>query len=207
MQKLGRPLNQLANLKEEYLHQLNKLWITTIEGVAGIIRLHEIGHLERDEMISLFASEFGVTNRQADREIVQIVRKSIPDSEWYAMAGLEQPLSFGLLFDEENQSVMLQSSGTPETPNHLPSQVNLLERFPHRFSGIRNQGLRGTCVAFAVTALHEYMHSQTQISSRLSEEFRNYLGPLRFTQKKEGEDDHTESPAKLAREEDLVCAR
>ncbi len=35
----------------------------------------------------------------------------------------------------------------------------------------------------------------------------NYLGPLRFTQKREEEDDHPESPAKLAREEDLVCAR
>jgi hypothetical protein len=36
---------------------------------------------------------------------------------------------------------------------------------------------------------------------------RNYLGPLRFTQKREEEDDHTESPAKPTTEEDLVCAR
>src|SRR6266700_543777 len=36
---------------------------------------------------------------------------------------------------------------------------------------------------------------------------RNYLGPLRFTQQREEADDHTEWPAKLAREEDLVCAR
>jgi len=35
----------------------------------------------------------------------------------------------------------------------------------------------------------------------------NYLGPLRFTQKREEEDDHTELPAKQAREATLVCAR
>ena len=35
----------------------------------------------------------------------------------------------------------------------------------------------------------------------------NYPGPLRFTQKREEEDDHTESPAKPTTEEDLVCAR
>src|SRR6266851_7825734 len=35
----------------------------------------------------------------------------------------------------------------------------------------------------------------------------NYLGPLRFTQKREEEDDHTESPAKPTTEADLVCAR
>src|SRR5712691_5773884 len=33
----------------------------------------------------------------------------------------------------------------------------------------------------------------------------NYLGPLRVTQKREEEDDHTESPAKPTTEEDLVC--
>ena len=37
--------------------------------------------------------------------------------------------------------------------------------------------------------------------------FGNYLGPLRFTQKREEEDDHTELPAKPTTEEDLVCAR
>src|SRR5260221_13776116 len=36
---------------------------------------------------------------------------------------------------------------------------------------------------------------------------RNYLGPLRFHQKREEGDDQTEWPAKLAREEALVCAR
>ena len=35
---------------------------------------------------------------------------------------------------------------------------------------------------------------------------RNYLGPLRFTQKREEEDDHTELPAKPTTEADLVCA-
>ena len=35
----------------------------------------------------------------------------------------------------------------------------------------------------------------------------NYLGRLRFPQKREEEDDHTEWPAKLVREEALVCAR
>ncbi len=37
--------------------------------------------------------------------------------------------------------------------------------------------------------------------------FGNYPGPLRFTQKREEEDDHTEPPAKPTTEEDLVCAR
>jgi len=36
---------------------------------------------------------------------------------------------------------------------------------------------------------------------------RNYLGPLRFTQMREEEDDRTESPAKPTTEEALVCAR
>ena len=35
----------------------------------------------------------------------------------------------------------------------------------------------------------------------------NYLGPLRVTQKREEEDDQTESPAKPTTKEDLVCAR
>ena len=34
----------------------------------------------------------------------------------------------------------------------------------------------------------------------------NCPGPLRFTQKREEEDDHTESPAKPTTEEGLVCA-
>jgi hypothetical protein len=36
---------------------------------------------------------------------------------------------------------------------------------------------------------------------------RNCLGPLRFTAKREEEDDQPEPPAKLAKEEALVCAR
>ncbi len=51
------------------------------------------------------------------------------------------------------------------------------------------------------------LKSELGSSSSPSKKRSNYLGPLRFTQKREEEDDHTELPAKPTTEEDLVCAR
>ena len=175
MRKRGRPLTRLPNLKPEYVQNLGRLWLTTVEDVAGIIRLPEIeNNISRDMIVSLFADELRVPVQVAEREIIQVVRNSIPDSEWYAMAGLEEPLSFGLLLEDMDQTPGLQTAGFSESASEeLPSRVNLLERFPSRFSDVRHQGERGTCVAFAVTVLHEYIHSQIQDQPppRLSEEF------------------------------------
>jgi hypothetical protein len=175
MQKRGRALTQLPGLKPEYARGLGRLWLTTVEDVAGIIRLPEIeGNVSRDRVVLLFANELAIPFEVADSEVIQVVRNAIPDNEWYAMAGLEEPLAFGLLLEGVDQTPSLQIAGLPApTPEELPSQVNLMEQFPNRFCDIRDQEQRGTCVAFAVTALHEYVHRQStdQPIRHLSEEF------------------------------------
>ena len=64
---------------------------------------------------------------------------------------------------------------------------------------------------FRVTiTFHLAPHLQVRIipSGRtIPNPIRNYPGPLSFTQKREEEDDHTESPAKPTTEEALVCAK
>lgn len=175
MRKHGRPLTQLTDLKAEYIHKIGRLWLTTVEEVAGIIKIPEIiAGISQNMIISLFSKELEVPAERADEEFIQVVRKSISDNEWYAMAALEKPLSFGLLLDGADQMLRLLSSGSPTlTHKNLPSRINLLEQFPKSFSDIKDQEQRGTCVAFAVTSLHEYIHSQIQNhpSPLLSEEF------------------------------------
>ena len=172
MKKLGRPLKELIGLKPAYIHQLSKLWLTTVEDIAGIIRLSDLRSDVSKEMIAtLFAYELGISIQKANEEILQVVRASIPDSEWYAIAGPETPLYFGLLLEELEEFDALQSS--KNLPEVLPNKVNLLTQFPHYFQPIHDQKQRGTCVAFAVTTLNEYVHSQTlgKSSPPLSEEF------------------------------------
>lgn len=175
MRKQGRPLTQLASLEPEHVHRLRRLWLTTVEDLAGIIRLPEVEtNVSRDMVVSLFADELGIPAEVADKEVLQAVRNSIPDHEWYAMAGLEEPLSFGLLLEGIDLLPSLQIAGPPPPISEkLPSRVNLLEQFPRCFPDVRDQGRRGTCVAFTVTVLHEYIHSQieNQPAARLSEEF------------------------------------
>jgi hypothetical protein len=55
--------------------------------------------------------------------------------------------------------------------------------------------------------LHQLQVASQTGSLTTSKLDSNYPGPLRFTQMREEEDDHTESPAKPTTEEDLVCAR
>lgn len=175
MQKRGRLLTQLPDFRPEYARKLARLWLTTVEDIAGIIRLPEIEEaVSRDMIIALFADELEIPLDVVDGEVVRVVRDSIRDEEWYAMAALEEPLSFGLLAEEIEQIQGFSAPGvSPTATEELPRRVNLPKQYPERFHDIRNQNPRGTCVAFTVTALHEYIHSQIQgqLSPRLSEEF------------------------------------
>jgi len=175
MKKNGRPLSQLTGLKAEYIHSFNKLWLTTVEDIAGILRLPEIhGEIPQKMIIALFADELGISNDTARKEVIEIIRNSVPDNEWYAMAAIEEPLSFGLLIEEDEEISFTKMVGS-ESPllKELPTDINLLEQFPESFFDVHDQGQRGTCVAFVVTTLHEYIHSkiQSQTSPHLSEEF------------------------------------
>lgn len=53
------------------------------------------------------------------------------------------------------------------TPVAVPASVNHISQMP----SIRNQGGRGTCVAFALTAAHEFYRSQSSSPQDLSEQF------------------------------------
>jgi len=176
MVKNGRLLNHVSKLKQKYVIRLNRLWLTTVEDVAGIIRLYEIdGNISKEMIVSLFADELEISFDKADTDIVQIIRDTVPDNEWYAIAGVEEALTYGLLIDEDEQFVMHHHSKISKTKGYeeLPPFVDLLKQYPYRFRGISNQASRGTCVAFSVTALHEYIWSGIlqKTCPKFSEEF------------------------------------
>ncbi|HPO87505.1 MAG TPA: C1 family peptidase [Candidatus Hydrogenedentes bacterium] len=168
-------LSDLTELRTDFVQKINDLWLSTVEDVAGIIRLAEINpDISHQMILSLLATELSVPTEIAQRDFINPIRKSIPDHEWYAMAKLEEPLPIGLLDDLTplDSDIFLSPSSTPSS-DELPVRINLTENYPELFLGIRNQGQRGTCVAFAATALHEYIlgRAKGEPAPHLSEEF------------------------------------
>lgn len=172
----GRPLTDLPQLKLEHIQLMNDLGLWTVEDIAGIVRLSEINpNISREMIVSLFAYEFKTSRELAQQEFIAVIRASIPDHEWHAIAGIEEPLALGALLDDsqeasEAEAIFTASIGSIQP---LPTRVSLPELYPDFFPDIRDQNQRGTCVAFATTALNEYIHGRVrhEASPRLSEEF------------------------------------
>lgn len=149
---------------------------------AFITTLNEIGVEDAEQLVGLLAVPDARENLQevlgAQKQRFASVLKDIESTvSPERMAELNHPaeadLSLGALRPTEEMIAAAElASDTAVTadPVSLPAAVNLI---PY-MSPIRNQGSRGTCVAFALTALNEYIVRRRGLLRDLSEQHLYY---------------------------------
>ena len=152
--------------------------MASVEGLppGAAARLEGIGLLDAAQFVDAAATP-ATAERLAEllevtpgrlREIALAAAATLPVEFLEGRADLE-PLSLGAFppaaADEEGYA--LPRLEAPPTAAALPSSVNHAAVLGQP----RNQGQRGTCVAFAVTALHEYFHKTNGNAVDLSEQF------------------------------------
>lgn len=157
-------------------HLLNK--IDKIP-VAVTSRLADLG-IGDAEQLAAAASVSGTREslldylQISDRElesILQSATSAIPQSMQSTVEVQQAPLSLGGMepTDEILEEMQMMMTETPVTLDvaALPTSVNYALQMP----AIRNQGGRGTCVAFAMTAVHEFYRIRQGAPKDYSEQF------------------------------------
>jgi hypothetical protein len=153
-EKKGTLLNTIQDFPAGAIEKLAAYWITTAEellGAAvqegGIAGLSEATGLSQDDVVHL----------------VERAQAALPPGVSFA-PGNVQPHGLGAL-DETNPN--FRASEGPVSFAPLPPSVDL----HGRFSPVRDQGQRGTCVAHACTAVREFLTDQQSPQSDFSEQF------------------------------------
>src|ERR1041384_4040178 len=121
------------------------------------------------------AATFGL-KKQAFQTLLKNVKNLLPEDR-AELVSTPAPKEFGLgvlipppeMIESAEMSAM-SVEGSLETAVSLPNSVNLI---PY-MSPIRNQGPRGTCVAYSLTALNEYILRRQNIVQNLSEQHLYY---------------------------------
>ncbi|HVN56050.1 MAG TPA: C1 family peptidase [Anaerolineaceae bacterium] len=154
-EKKGIPLSEIDGFSPEVTQALAGLWITTAEELVaaasrpgGVEGLAEYLKLSTGDVVQLVD--------RAQAALPPGVSFSVENEPTYGLGALDEPR------DGEGQGSPRMSFAP------LPPRVDLHENMPP----IRNQGQRGTCVAFATTAVREYLLCPTpQANTDLSEQF------------------------------------
>jgi C1A family cysteine protease len=124
--------------------QLADLGITDVEQLLALAN--------NPEGLENLAATLGVDKKEIEH-LVETGKKVLPAN---LVAELAHPLSaqfsLGVLEPTEEMRLAAEAVGESFEAVALPASVNLISRF----NRIRNQGQRGTCVAFALTAINEY---------------------------------------------------
>lgn len=151
-------------------------------GEALIDTLNEIGVEDAEQLVALLAvpdtreklQDVLGAQKQRFATVLKEIESTVPPER---IAALNQPaeadLSFGALMPTEEMvaaAELATDAAITIDPVTLPSAVNLI---PY-MSVIRNQGSRGTCVAFALTALNEYILRRRGLIRDLSEQHLYY---------------------------------
>ena len=154
-QKIGTPLENVSQLKPAVIEALRPLWITTAEELVTTA-YEEKGRAGLAELLAIAPAEVEALARDLLPLLLPEIRARVAvPTRAFGMGALDK----------------LERGGTRgifdalPVPAVLPPRVSQVDRFP----AIRNQGVRGTCVAHACTAVREFLTGDTQVN--LSEQF------------------------------------
>ena len=142
-------------MSSSVVEALQPLWITTVEELVTTA-YEQNGREGLAGILNMTPDEVETMAQDLLPFVPQDVRQQIGVA----------PRAFGLgawdEFDPDQPRGLLPELAVPE---ELPEQVSLVDRMP----AIRDQGIRGTCVAHACAAVREYLTGDTQVD--LSEQF------------------------------------
>jgi hypothetical protein len=145
---------------DDQLATLASLGIQDAEQLVAIAAIPEV----RQELEAALEVDSGELKRLIDRANGSLP----PERAALVSAPAPKDLGLGVLLPTAEMMAVAEASATAavETPVALPASINLIAYMPQ----IRNQGPRGTCVAFTLTALNEYILRRRGISQNLSEQ-------------------------------------
>jgi C1A family cysteine protease len=152
--KQGIPLDTIDGFPEAAVRRLAELWITTAEELVGAAA-REDGRRGLAEHLGISQEEVG--------ELVERAQATVPASASFAVEDIERH-GLGALDEPEDEEPPEEA---PVAFAALPGQVDLREHLPP----VRNQGSRGTCVAFACVAVREFLLGDGSAQGDLSEQF------------------------------------
>jgi hypothetical protein len=153
-EKQGIPLKTIDGIPEAAVRRLAELWITTAEELVGAAA--------REDGRRGLAEHLGIS-QEGVGELVERAQATVPASVSFAAEDIERH-GLGALDEPEDEEPPEQA---PVAVAALPDQVDLRERLPP----VRNQGSRGTCVAFACVAVREFLLGDGSAQGDLSEQF------------------------------------
>jgi hypothetical protein len=153
--KLGIPLENVDQLQPSVVAALRPLWITTVEELVTTA-YEQRGRKGLARLLGMTPAKVEAMAQDLMPLIPEDIRQQI---------GIT-PRAYGLgAWDEFNPAQPKSLLPDLPVPDNLPERVSLMDRMP----AIRNQGVQGTCVAYACTAVREYLTGDRQMD--LSEQF------------------------------------
>lgn len=144
-EKQGTPLEQVAALRPAIVDALRPYWITTVEELAAAA-FEDKGRAGLAEVLRMAPADVDALGRELLPRVLPPVRERIHVPP--------QPLGMGAL-DRLDRSLPRDRFRSLEV---LPPRASLVADMP----AIRHQGVRGTCVAHACTAVAEFLTGDRQ---------------------------------------------
>lgn len=155
-EKPGTPLDDVDQLSPSVVDALHPLWITTVEELVATA-FEEKGQEGLAEVLGMMPAEVETMAQDLLPLISQDIRQQL---------GVTPRAVHGMgAWDEFDPDRPRDIGPELEVPEELPERVSLVDQM----SAVRNQGVRGTCVAHACVALREYATGDT--GADLSEQF------------------------------------
>lgn len=163
----GHKLGSIKNIDDDVVLSLSEMGIDDAE---QFISIASISSVKQFLASALDVKESGLDN------LIEDIRNAIPpEASAAAILPVIGAFSLGALEPDSAISAEIENAKVELAPNFaefasLPSYVNHVAQMPP----IRNQGGRGTCVAFAMTAVHEFHRKMAGVSQDFSEQFLYY---------------------------------
>jgi len=159
------PLSKLA-IDKYSCNQLKEMWITNVQELLGLAAALN----SSENLISKTCGE-----KSEILKAVAVARSAIPEKQLQRFEHPKAGGGVGCLFEPqilesyEKYGKLRPMAAKPAGifNEKLPPTIRLFDKMPP----VRNQGSRGTCVAFATIALREYLHRS---DPNLSEQFLYY---------------------------------
>jgi hypothetical protein len=160
----GHELDKIGNIPSRVTKKLSELGIEDAEQLVALSAVDGTGY-NLAEQLQISQDDFD--------QLLRFAQEALPAHVASAISAPQEPnLNMGALAPtaeiraEMEAAMMAMPEGLAEVVT-LPSSVN----YAKQMSPIRNQGARGTCVAHAMTAVHEFYDSQAGKPNDYSEQF------------------------------------